>query len=114
MGSGNYESPCICLPRRLTPSLSTPAMSTPAISAIPLKDPGAEITMVKAEIIQDTNFSPAGTIVIRGVFCEPLCAKLVMMTVKQDPESGFDYIGPALNVIFAVCPLTTDTDTRGG
>ena len=47
---------------------------------------------------------------IRGVLGEPFRAKLVMMTIKPDPETGFEYIGPALNVIFAVCPLTTDTD----
>jgi len=75
-----------------------------------LKDPGAEISLVKAELVQDKNLPPAGSLVIRGVIGEPLRAKLVMITVKPEPEAGFEYIGPALNVIFAVGPLTNETD----
>ena len=37
-------------------------------------------------------------------------AKLVAVDVKPAPENGFEYIGPPLNVIFAVSPLRTEVD----
>jgi len=79
-----------------------------------LKDLGAEISLVKAELVQDKNLPPVGSVVITGILDEPIRAKLVMMNIKPAPEAGFEYIGPALNVIFAVCPLTIESDTTAG
>ena len=45
------------------------------------------------------------SVMIRGILGEPIRAEPVTMTIKPVPEAGFEYIGPALNVIFAVGPL---------
>ena len=58
-----------------------------------LKDPGAEISLVKAELVQDTNLPPAGSLLTRGVIGEPLRATLVTMTVKPEPEVVLNILG---------------------
>jgi len=75
-----------------------------------LKDQGAEISLVKVELVQDKNLPPAGSVVIRGVIGEPIRAKLVTLTINPASEAGFEYIGPALHVICAVGPLTVESD----
>ena len=75
-----------------------------------LKDPGAEISLVKAELVQDKNLPSVGSVVIQGILDEPIRAKRVMMTNKPAREAAFEYIGPVLNVIFAVGPLTVESD----
>ena len=37
-----------------------------------LKDPGAEISLVRAELVQDKNLPSVGSVVIRGILGEPI------------------------------------------
>lgn len=77
-----------------------------------LKDKGAEIFLIKKDFVRGwkTSPTPFGTVKIWGVLGEPVDAKLVSLKIKPHPGVGFQYIAPPLNVIFAVCTLTTDVE----
>jgi len=45
---------------------------------------------------------------IRGIV--RIQAELVAMNVRPVPENGYEYIGPSVDVSFAVGSLTTDAD----
>jgi len=78
--------------------------------ATALKDPGlgAKISLVKSNLVRDKNLPPVGSVLIRSFLGEPVQAELVAMCIKPAPEAGFEYIGPPLNVICAVAPLTIE------
>ena len=75
-----------------------------------LKDSRAEVSLIKSDLVEGLDLPCLGTVMIRGILGEPMQAKLVAVNVKPAPENGFEYIGPPLNVIFAVGPLRTDKD----
>ena len=70
-----------------------------------LKDIRAEVSLIKSDLVEGLELPYVGSVMIRGILGEPLQAKLVAVNVKPAPENGFEYIGPSLNVIFAVGPL---------
>ena len=75
-----------------------------------LKDIGAEVSLIKGDLVEGMDLPYVGSVMIRGILGEPMQAKLVAVDVKPAPENGFEYIGPPLQVIFAVGPLRTDVD----
>ena len=75
-----------------------------------LKDIGAEVSVIKSDLVEGLDLPYVGSVMIRGILGEPMQARLVAVNVKPAPENGFEYIGPPLNVIFAVGPLRTDID----
>jgi len=57
--------------------------------------------------MKDLDLPTLGNIIIRGVFGEPVTARLISLKIKPHPGEGYENIAPHLNVIFAACPLTT-------
>ena len=77
-----------------------------------LKDKGAEICLIREDIISDweTSPTPVGSVKIRGIFGEPVDAELVSLRVKPHPGDEYENIAPSVNVIFAVCALATEVE----
>ena len=77
-----------------------------------LKDKGAEICLIREDIISDweTSPTPVGSVKIRGIFGEPVDAELVSLRVKPHPGDGYENITPSVNIIFAVCALATEAE----
>jgi len=75
-----------------------------------LKDKGAEICLIREDIISDweTSPTPVGSVKIRGIFGEPVDAELVSLRVKPHPGDGYENTAPSVNIIFAVCALATE------
>jgi len=78
-----------------------------------LRDLGAEVSLIKADLIKDLDMPIFGKISIRGVFgepviAEPVIAELVSLKVKPYPSPGYENIAPYLNIVFAACALTSD------
>lgn len=73
-----------------------------------LRDLGAEVSLIKAELIKDLDLPILGKISIRGIFGEPVTADLVSLKVKPCPGEGYENIAPYLNVVVGACALTSD------
>ena len=71
---------------------------------------GAEVSLIKEDLIKNLNLPILGTVSIRGIFGQPVEAKLVAMNVKPYTGPMYENIAPYLKVICAVCAITTDAD----
>ena len=77
---------------------------------IALRDSGAEVCLIKQDLLTDLNPPVCGKIWIKGIIGEPVEASLVMLNIKSSPPSGYDNIAPSLPVMFASCDLSTSVD----
>jgi len=75
-----------------------------------LRDSGAEVSLIKQDLLKDLHPPVSGKIWIKGVVGEPVEATLVMLNIKLSPPSGYDNIAPLLPVMFAACDLSTSVD----
>ena len=81
-----------------------------AESIVVLRDNGAQMSLIKHDLVRDLNLPKLGNLIVRGVIGQPEDAELVSLRIKPYPGEGFDNIAPYLDVIFAACDLTTDVD----
>ena len=75
-----------------------------------LNDSGAEISMIRQEVIQHLDVPKLGTVAIKGVVGEAVEANVVSLNIKPIPEPECENIAPYLPVLFAACNLSTDVD----
>ena len=103
------ERPDVCFSELQYCDILTEGHSEPVTV---LKDKGAEICLIREHFVRgwETTPTPIGRVKIRGVFEEPVEADLVFLRIKPHPSVGLENIAPPLNVIFAVCALTTDVE----
>jgi len=73
-----------------------------------LRDLGAEVSLIKKDLIKGLDLPILGTISMRGIFGEPVVANLVSLKVKPCPGHGYENIAPYLNIVFAACALTSE------
>ena len=82
-------------------------MSEPVVA---LRDSGAQISLIKLDLISDRNLPKLGTIAIRGVVGDSVDAALVQLTIKPSPDPQYENIAPYINVMLVACDLSTDVD----
>jgi len=75
-----------------------------------LKDSGAQISLIRQDLIKDLDVPTLGVISVRGVVGSPVRANLVTTGIKPQPNDGFENIAPYVPIIFAACEMTTDLD----
>jgi len=86
-----------------------------------LVDSGAELCVMRRELVAGRDVTGLGQIRLRGIVGESVPAQLVELHVKPavrvsvcgengEWEERVDNIGPSIPVIFAVCQLSTDHD----
>ena len=66
-------------------------MSEPVVA---LKDSGAQISLVKLDLISDLNLPELGTIAIKGVVGDSVDAALVQLKIKPSPDPQYENIAP--------------------
>jgi len=75
-----------------------------------LEDNGAQISVIKEELIEDLDLPAVGTITIKGIVGQPVIAQLVRLSIKPCPGEGCENTAPYLSVVFAACKMSTDVD----
>jgi len=75
-----------------------------------LKDSGAQISLIRQDLIKDLDVPTMGVISVRGVVRLPVRANLVTIGIKPQPNDGFENIAPYIPIIFAACVMITDVD----
>lgn len=88
-------------------NLSLQGIEHPVVA---LKDNGAEISLIKENLVSQLNLPKLGTIVVRGVVGDPVQASLVTLNVRPCPDEGWENIAPHIPIVFAACDLSTDVD----
>jgi len=75
-----------------------------------LKDTGAQISLIREDLIRNLDLPVLGTVSIRGVVGKPVEAKLIQLNLKPWPGNNAENIAPYISVTFAACDLSTDID----
>ena len=77
---------------------------------VALTDNGAQISLIREDLIKDLYVTGLGTVAIRGAVGQPVEAKLVILNVEPWRGCAEENIAPYLGVTFPACNLSTDVD----
>jgi len=75
-----------------------------------LKDSGAQISLIKQELIQDLKNPCLGTILVKGVVGRPVEANLVTLQIRPSPDPPMVNIAPYIPIVFEACDLSVEED----
>jgi len=69
---------------------------------------GAEISIIRKDLITGVDAPVLGTVTIRGVIGQPAEATLVTLNIKPATSGNHENIAPYIDVVFAACDITSD------
>jgi len=75
-----------------------------------LRDTGAQISLIKCDLIDGLDIPKLCSITISGVVGDPVKSWLVPLKIKPYPGPQGDNIAPHISVVFVACDLMTDVD----